>query len=153
MSPVLTVPYTELPVPPSEAFPDVQKRDYPVLPIALSYQGRATAFTFFSVIDSGADNRIFPAIVGRSISIPIEAGAKLLTTGVAGGGIAYFHKVRVFFTLDGQPYQFECYAGFMPSLDQVGVGLLGRHGFFDLFEKAAFNNAARLVELTPRPVA
>jgi hypothetical protein len=27
----------------------------------------------------------------------------------------------------------------MPSLDQVGVGLLGRHGFFDLFERVAFN--------------
>ncbi|MBI4356254.1 MAG: hypothetical protein HY597_07420 [Candidatus Omnitrophica bacterium] len=150
MSRLLPIPYTELPVPPSEAFPDVQKRDYPVLPVALSYQGRVTAFTFFAIIDSGADNCIFPAIVGRELGIPVEAGSKLLTTGVAGGGIAYFHQVRVLFRLDNGNYNFDCYAGFMPSLDQVGVGLLGRHGFFDLFEKVAFNNTARIVELTAR---
>ena len=150
MSQTLTIRYTELPVPPSEAFPNVQKRDYPVLPVALSFQGKATPFTFFSIIDSGADNCIFPAIVGRSIGIPIEAGAKLLTTGVTGGGLTYFHQVQVVFELDGKRYHFDCYAGFMPSLDQVGVGLLGRHGFFDLFETVAFNNTARLVELTVR---
>lgn len=135
MSQPLTIPYTELPVPPSEAFPNTQKRDYPVLLVALSFQGKATPFTFFSIIDSGADNCIFPAIVGRALGIPIEAGAKLLTTGVAGGGITYFHKVQVLFELAGKRYNFGCYAGFMPSLDQVGVGLLGRHGFFDLLRR------------------
>lgn len=146
----LVVPYTEIPVPPTEPFPSVVKRDYPILPVAISYQDKTTQFTFFSVIDSGADNCIFPAVIGRQIGIPIESGAKLQTAGVGGGGIAYFHRIVVIFAIQGNPYRFNCYAGFMTSMDQVGVGLLGRHGFFDLFERVAFNNAGRVVELTPR---
>lgn len=148
--PDLVIPYTEFPVPPTEPFPTLTKRDYPILLVSLSYQKRSTSFTFPAVIDSGADNCVLPAIIGRHLGIQIEAGPKLLTSGVAGSGLAYFHNVRVSFEIQSKPYHFDCFAGFMTDLDQMGVGLLGRHGFFDLFETVAFNNSHRLIELTVR---
>ena len=142
---VLTIPYTEVPVHPTEVFPDVRKRDYPILPVSVSYKEKQ--ISFLSVIDSGADNCVFPAIFGRAIGLDIEAGGKLLTTGVAGGGMTYFHSVQVSFNIQTKWYTFDCYCGFMTSMDEVGFGLLGRHGFFNLFKRVAFNNKARLVEL------
>ena len=39
--------------------------------------------------------------------------------------------------------------GFMYSLDPIGLGLLGRHGFFELFESVTFKHNANVVELVP----
>ena len=142
---VLAIPYTEFPVHPTEAFPDLRKRDYPVLPVSIAHKEKQ--ISFLSVIDSGADNCVFPAVFGRAVGLDIEAGKKLLAAGVAGGGVAYFHSVEVSFKIQDKQYSFDCYCGFMTSMDQMGIGLLGRHGFFNLFEKVSFNNKARLVEL------
>lgn len=148
MSGVLYVPYTPLIIPPCAAFPNGETRDYPLVPVALYYQNRV--IDFLAVIDSGADHCVFPAIYGQQVGIPVLDGKKAMAAGSTGTGDTYYHQVHVGIEIEGKPYGFDCYAGFMPGLDGMGVGLLGRCGFFDLFAKVAFNTKERVVELTPR---
>lgn len=67
--------------------------------------------------------------------------------GVVGGGIVYYHPIKVYVGIQGNWYHFDCYAGFLEGLDQMGFGLLGRHGFFDLFESVSLDNKRTTVEL------
>lgn len=150
MSEVLYIPYAELQIPPSDAFPQGEKRDYPLVKTALYYEGGAPPFIFYSVIDSGADHCMFPAVYGRQAGIPVETGKKAQTFGATGAGETYYHRVHVGVEVQGRPYGFDCYAGFMEGLEGLGVGLLGRCGFFDLFQKVAFDTSKRVVELTLR---
>jgi len=92
---------------------------------------------------------MFPAQFGEKVGIPIRGGKLQATAGI-GDDIAYFHSVKVYVEIEGKPYYFDCYAGFMYSLDRIGVGLLGRHGFFELFESVNFKHTAKVVELVPR---
>lgn len=149
---VLQLPYTKFPAIPSPAFPTQTSVHRPALPLALGYGGAATQFRFLSIIDSGADHCVFPAIYGRQIGINIESGPTVFSNGVAGGSVAYFHNVKVAFAIQGTPYAFDCFAGFMPSMDQLGIGLLGHHGFFALFNRVTFNCAANVVELEPKRI-
>jgi hypothetical protein len=147
----LRVPYAELPVPPTEAFPDQTVRHYPVLKTWLEFQVVVLPFDFLSVIDSGADNCVFPAIYGRRLGIEIEAGKKYPYVGATGLGLAYFHKVKVLIEVEKKRYRFDCYCGFTDGLSDMGVGLLGRHGFFELFHSVKFIQNEKLVELEIRP--
>lgn len=147
----LRIPYTEIPVPPTEAFPDQTVRHYPVLKTWLGYQGGVLPFDFLSVIDSGADNCIFPAIYGRRLGIEIESGKKYPYVGATGLGLAYFHEVKVLIEIEQKRYRFDCYCGFTDGLSDMGVGLLGRHGFFELFQSVKFIQNEKLVELEIQP--
>ena len=143
----LKIPYTEIPVPPSEAFPNENKRYIPTLLTTLEYQGLISPFWFHSVIDSGADNCIFPAIYGRRLNIQVETGKRYPYFGATGSGLAYFHQVKVLVEVDKKPYLFSGYCGFTDGLSELGVGLLGRHGFFDLFKSVVFKQTDKIVEL------
>lgn len=115
----------------------------------LQYQGKSLEFVFPSVIDSGADYCMFPAQFGEKIGIPIRNGNVQATAGI-GDDTAYFHSLSVHVGIEGKVYYFDCYAGFMYSLDRIGVGLLGRHGFFELFESVTFRHNVGVVELVPK---
>ena len=143
----LKIPYTEIPVPVCEAFPDEKIKFIPTLLTTLEHQGMVSPFFFRSIVDSGADNCIFPSIYGRRLNIQIEAGKKYPYLGAAGSGLAYFHHVKVWIEVEKKPYFFEGYCGFADALNEVGLGLLGRHGFFDLFHSAAFKQDNKSVEL------
>lgn len=67
--------------------------------------------------------------------------------GVAGGGVTYYHQIKVYMQIQGQTWHFDCYAGFLDGLDQFGFGLLGHHGFFNLFESVTLDNKKKVVEL------
>ena len=92
---------------------------------------------------------MFPAQFGEKIGISIRQGKLQSATGITGSDLAYFHAVVVYVELNGKGYKFDCYAGFMYSLDPVGFGLLGRHGFFELFESVTFKHNTNAVELIP----
>jgi hypothetical protein len=118
----------------------------------LECNSKRLPFAFLSVIDSGADYCTFPAAFGEVIGIDVTSGKWQHTQGIAGGDKTYFHMVKVWVEIGGQPYSFDCWAGFMYSL--TSVGLLGRHGFFGLFESVTFKHEAQVVELVPRqPIA
>ena len=89
---------------------------------------------------------MFPAQFGEKIGIPIRQGKLQSATGT---DLAYFHAVVVYVEINGKGYKFNCYGGFMYSLDPIGLGLLGRHGFFELFESVMFKHNANVVELVP----
>jgi len=44
--------------------------------------------------------------------------------------------------------KFNCYAGFLDGLNQLGFGLLGHHGFFDLFEAVTLDSKRKLILLS-----
>lgn len=66
---------------------------------------------------------------------------------VAGGGATYYHQIKVHVQSQGQTWHFDCYAGFLDGLDQFGFGLLGHHGFLDLFESVTLDSKRGMVEL------
>jgi len=144
----IVLPYTFIPCGPTDAFPRQKVMARPQLQVSLKYKRQSLKFGFPSIIDSGADHCMFPAQFGERIGIPIREGKVQATFGI-GEDTAYFHRVRVLVELAGQVCYFHCYAGFMYSLDRIGIGLLGRHGFFELFESIAFKDSASVVELIP----
>ena len=146
MSGVLYVPYTPLQIPSCPAFPQGELRDYPLVNSALYYNNQTV--DFYSVIDSGADHCSFPSIYAPQVGLNVQSGKKSTTFGATGSGDTFYHNIHVGVTIQGQPYGFDCYAGFMDGLNAIGIGLLGRCGFFDLFEKVAFCTATKMVELT-----
>lgn len=147
---ILKIPYIEIPVPACDAFPNDTTKYIPTVLTTLEYQGMVSPFAFHSIIDSGADNCIFPAIYGRRLNIPVEAGKKYPYLGAAGSGLAYFHHVKVWAEIEKKPYVFDGYCGFADALTDVGLGLLGRHGFFDLFRSVKFVQNEKWVELELR---
>lgn len=72
---------------------------------------------FFSIIDSGADSCVFPATIGAQMGINVNSGKPEGTVGVVGGGIVYYHPVKVYVDIQGNSYRFDCYAGFLDGLD------------------------------------
>ena len=142
------LPFTEFPIPvPSEAFPGERSIALPVLPIVLVEKKAKRGFQTLSLLDSGADRCVFPALFGREIGLNVEAGKKAQVVGVGGLDVAYFHNVVIQFSLVGRSYHYSCYARFSTALDQLGFGLLGRHGFFDVFEDVSFDTKRKLVRL------
>ena len=89
---------------------------------------------------------MFPAQFGERIGVPIREGKAQATAGI-GDDMGYFHTVKVLVVVGERRYFFNCYAGFMYALDRIGIGLLGRHGFFELFEAVTFKHDAKVVEL------
>lgn len=101
-----------------------------------------------SLINSGADDCIFPAAIGRLLGLAVEAGKRQPFMGAgAYSNLAYFHRVSLGFTLDNTPFRFQAYLGFSTAMDIPKIGLLGRTGFFDRFEQVIFRSAEHLVEL------
>jgi len=120
----------------------------PRIRTVLSYEGKRQDVSFHSIVDSGADYCVFPANFGKSIGLDISKGDHLPSYGVGGKDTLYFHKIRITVLIEGEAWDFNCFAGFSARLDERGVGFLGRHGFFDLFEEVNFMQKKRKVMLT-----
>ena len=74
-------------------------------------------------------------------------GKNILTFGVGGKEMLYFHKVTVEVTVKDESWTFECQVGFSAKMNAKGIGFLGRDGFFDLFQEVAFNQKAKMFRL------
>lgn len=104
------------------------------------------------LVDSGADDCIFPAAIGRLLGLTVEAGRKQPFMGAgAYSNLAYFHEVALGFTLDNTSFRFKAYLGFSTAMDIPKIGLLGRTGFFDRFEAIAFRTQDQAVEFLLLP--
>ena len=115
----------------------------PYLQTFLSHGHKHLGFLFPSIVDSGADRCIFPLNFAEAINLNIEQTERRISRGIGGGDVIYFHKVTVRVVIQEQAWQFHCEAGFAASLDEIGVGFLGRRGFFELFEEIIFNEHKR----------
>lgn len=112
------------------------------------YKGKRQDVSFHSIIDSGADYCVFPAVFGKNIGLNVKAGHHMPSYGVGGKDTLYFHEIRITLLIEGDTWDFDCFAGFSSRLDERGVGFLGRYEFFDLFEEVKFRQRKREIVLT-----
>lgn len=138
-------PYQERPRNPSDAFPNVTSRAVPIIPVTLSFGDRS--ITLDALVDSGADNCIFPGMLGVGLGIDVNRGPRQNIFGLGGRVIeARFHRVK----LSMGSMQCEVYAGF--TFDTIGMsGLLGQRGFLDHF-RVVFDRSENCVMVNRRAV-
>ena len=147
MSHTFTIPYKKINIPSRGDF-SAQIKYVPVVATVLENKGDRLGFSFDSIIDSGADYCVFPSQLGTMIGLNVELGKKLPTYGVGGQETLYFHNVKVVLIIDGEAWEFKCFAGFSRKMNHKGVGLLGRQGFFNLFNRIEFLENQRELILT-----
>lgn len=141
---VYKFPYVVFPCVPSPAFPDRTEILRPVVHTIL-YSG-TTFVPILAVLDSGADDCIFPYNVGKRLGLTVEKGRVQTFSGAGSrGNTAYFHSLVL--VVEGR-IRWRCNVGFTRAMDYAGLGLLGQHGFFDHF-RVVFNYQQRLVALSP----
>ncbi len=115
----------------------------PVIPIEICHESERVRYEV--LLDSGADCNIVPAEIGELLGIDIESGQESPVGGITGGGKSFFlHMVTL--TVGGR--SFEVPMGFMPDMPAFGYGVVGQHGFFDLF-KVSFDHRRGEIELRP----
>lgn len=142
----ITVPYQKIQILPQGDAPS--KTIYaPVLKTTLYHKNHERLFLIDALVDSGADFCVFPANTGKAIGLNIYEGENVITNGIGGKETLYFHKVKVEVFIKGEPWVFECRAGFSTKLNTKGIGFLGRDGFFDLFKEVSFNQSTKMFRL------
>jgi len=131
-------PYQEYPRQPSDAFPDTKVRIIPIIPVTLV--GPQKSITVDALVDSGAENCIFPGMLGLALGLDVNRAPKQLLSGLGGRVVeARFHHIE----LKVGKETIKAYAGF--SFDTIGItGLLGQRGFFDSF-RVVFDRPANSV--------
>ena len=140
------LPFTPLRLAPTEAYPHRKTLGYPLLPVELRHDRHRARV--MGLIDSGADDCIFPAAIGRLLGLTVEAGKKQPFMGAGAlSNLAYFHRVKLSFMLDDTTFRFTAYVGFSTAMDIPKIGLLGRIGFFDRFRQVSFHPKEQFVEL------
>lgn len=116
----------------------------PIIPIEVGYGG--VSIPYEVLIDSGADDCIFEAEIGELIGIDITTGTEKKVCGITGQvELYYMHPVTI--TVGGWPFDIE--AGFLPNIAQLGHGVVGQHGFFDIFI-VKFDFIKEIIELKER---
>jgi hypothetical protein len=115
---------------PSVAFPTRVHMHRPIL--ALNLVNGESSFGCYAIVDSGADDCIFPASFAEQLGLNYTDG-RHYPFGGAGDGVqaAYFFDIL----LDIQHIaQYPVAIGFTLALEHFGCGLLGQTGFFDRFK-------------------
>ena len=95
------------------------------------------------LVDSGADNNLFPADFGRRIGLKIEDGKPGSTAGITDEKmVTYKHKVKLWVNEKSFYVPVDFCDGFNHA-----TPLLGQKGFFDLFNKVVFKKEEKIFEL------
>jgi len=138
------VPYSELPVSPSPAFPLGRVALRPILKLTIIAERRH--LSCFAIVDSGADHCVFPRQFLQTLGLDPLSAPNESISGVGSSAIpAHFFNVSI--DLQGL-VRFPVYVGFTAGLDNVGIGLLGQNGFFDRFH-VHFKLTQRIYEIEP----
>lgn len=96
-------------------------------------------------MDSGADDCLFHASVGRSLGIDVGSGRRKILGGIAGSIEAYIHPIEIQVQDFDERVAIE--AGFTES-DGVDA-ILGQTGFFENF-RICFERYRWRIEVTSR---
>ncbi len=140
-------PFVIFPAAPQDAFPGRDKVAYPLVGVVLKKSGKEVRS--FALVDSGADDCLFPASLARGLGITIPNQRSYLFSGTAGNPqVAYFEPIGIeILNLQNRAvFSFELDAGFCETLEHTGCGLLGRNGFFSRF-KISFTHADNYFEI------
>ena len=138
-------PYQEIPRNPTQAFPDLNSRLIPVVPIVLRNGDKE--FEIDALVDSGASSCMFAGMLGEGLGLDVKKGPSQEIYGLGSGSVrTYYHNV----TLQIGNTVWEEYVGFCFNNFRVD-GLLGQKGFFSKF-KVSLDYQARCVTVNPRSV-
>ena len=100
----------------------------PIIPIEILYKSNRVRYEV--LVDSGADENIFDAQIGKILKINIESGEKKEVGGITGVVQPYYlHPVKI--VVGGWDYNTT--AGFLPNIARLGYGVVGQFGFFNIF--------------------
>ena len=114
----------------------------PIIPIILMKGTKMVGFE--ALIDSGADNNIFPSEISDVLNIKLKSGKSRKILGISGEPIkGYIHKVE--FKLVGMK-SFAAPVIFSSQMSKHSLGVLGNTGFFDNF-KVEFDYKRKLFEI------
>lgn len=134
--------YKKFRIPPTPAFPERKYLLRPIIPVLITYKDKTIGYE--ALLDSGADFCIFHAEIGEYLGISILEGEPEYFGGIVGQkAIAYIHKVN--FTIGGCRYPYIP-VGFSYDVAPHGYGILGHHGFFDIF-RVIFDLKKEQIEL------
>jgi hypothetical protein len=123
------VSYTHVEIAPCPAFPNRRTTARPILPVILQNGGQE--WSCYALVDSGADDVIFPASFAARLGFTLQRGAYYQF-----GGAGSANQPAWFFPLAlniGTAISMQAFVGFSPALESAGIGLLGQNGFFDRF--------------------
>lgn len=103
--------------------------------------GHKFSVPFHALVDSGASVNLFPAHFGEQVGINIKSGKRTKLLGIGNKVVfAYSHKIKLYLEVKA----FETSVAF--SFEQ-NLPLLGRDGFFNLFQKIIFDENFHQVQL------
>lgn len=137
--------FTRLPTNPTPAFPNKKSCLMPLIPVRLRSKGNAGQyFDLKAILDSGAHVSIFPAQIGEIIGLKIKNDKTQPIYGIGGHSIAtYRHEVII--EVGGWPFDaIVCF-----TYDNISFPVLGREGFFNLFE-IKIDYSKETIELKPK---
>ena len=100
------------------------------------------AVTFDALIDSGADECIFPAWIAKTLGHNVYKGEQKIFSGIGGSVLAYLHKTHLI--LNEIKIIADVY--YSHEWDDMPFGLLGQAGFFLYFD-VRFNYKEREILL------
>lgn len=113
----------------------------PVIPIEVAYHGVSVPYEV--LVDSGADACIFDAQLADILGFAVTTGRPHDVSGITGEKETYYiHPV----TISVGGWLFEIEAGFLERIGRFGYGVVGQHGFFDLFA-VALDYQKKILEL------
>lgn len=121
--------YTTVDVRPTDAFPLRTSTVRPYLALNL-FKG-PSFFSTYGLIDSGADDCIFPASFAGLLGLNFRSGRRYPF-----GGVGVANNEAYFFDLEMEIIGVAVHdlaVGFTTALDGRGHGLLGQNGFFERF--------------------
>lgn len=126
------VPYTPQPVQPSQAFPTRTQTLRPLLPVILA--NRNLSWSCYALVDSGADDCVFPYSFGTYIGLKVPSGRRYPFSGVGSHSQrAYFFQLQLMIPARPRAIRLRIPIGFTKGLEAAAVGILGQNGFFDRF--------------------
>lgn len=100
----------------------------PVIPVKLT-SGKKEV-TFDALIDSGADECVFPGWIIEFFGRDIYKGKEKIFSGIGGSVLAYLHRTSL--QIKNVRLMLEVY--YSHDWDDMPFGLLGQSGFFNYFE-------------------
>jgi hypothetical protein len=117
----------------------------PITVAAVATDAVLSPFPCYALIDSGADDCIFPASFGRQLGLDIQTGRHYPFGGAGSVNLdAYFFDIQI--AIPGIRRSYNLAVGFTEALEPQGCGLLGQNGFFDRFS-VRFNHSRGIITI------
>lgn len=122
--------YYKIPVN-NPATPKITSQLVPIIPIKIMYRNKV--ISYHALVDSGAEQCLMHADIGRHLGLTIEKGIRTKFRGIASkrDSVGYIHTINLLLAIN-QVQKTDII--FSDELGDVGFGILGQLGFFDKFK-------------------